>query len=222
MEEVSAYWDSYYAQRGDGRRMPPSQFSVFVAGEMPQGVDTVVDIGCGDGRDSFLFLSAGYEVVAIDASAVAVEVCRDWLANRHEARASQAQFAQVPIGPGTGARLDKMLEQADAIVVYARFFLHAVDEKAEQELFAALEVLRHKVALVAFEFRTDRDKQQTKATPDHYRRFITPTDVVQRAVLAGYELEYFVEGFGMAKFRNDDAHVARILLRPSRQSAATE
>ena len=214
IQDASAYWDSYYAQRSSLRPMPPSQFSVFVAGEIPDDTETVVDVGCGDGRDSFFFLSSGYRVISVDASAAAIETCDGLLANRHQERAHDAQFIQLPIAQEATERLGELVHGEGRIIVYARFLLHAVDEKTEVEFFSTLEALRKKVALVALEFRTDRDRHQAKATPAHYRRFIRPTDVVERAALAGYELVYYVEGFGMAKYRQDDAHVARILLGP--------
>lgn len=214
MQAASAYWDAYYAHRGGRWPMPPSQFSVFVVGETAENVNTVVDIGCGDGRDSFFFLSSGYRVVSIDASAAAIEGCRASLAVRNEEWASRAHFAHVPIGHATADALKHLLPNDNPVLVYARFFLHAVDEETETDLFRALATIRNKVAVVALEFRTDRDRHQMKATPDHYRRFIRPTDVVERAALAGYQLDYCVEGFGMAKYRHEDAHVARILLSP--------
>ncbi|WP_272816006.1 MULTISPECIES: hypothetical protein [unclassified Shinella] len=67
--------------------------------------------------------------------------------------------------------------------------------------------------LLAIEFRTDRDAQQTKVTDSHYRRFIPPLDFLSRAAKFGFSPAYFTEGFGYAKYRNDDAHIARVLMR---------
>ena len=195
--------------------MVPSQFCVFVAGEIPEGVSTIVDIGCGDGRDSLFFLSQGYRVVGLDASASAVESCRKFLRTVARQHFARAEFAQVNIDTESGRGLAAMTAESERVIVYARFFLHAIKDDEEQAFFASLDSIRHKIAFVAIEFRTDRDAQRAKVTPDHFRRFIEPNDFVQRAARAGFEVEYSVQGFGMAKFQQDDAHVARLLLRPA-------
>lgn len=40
---------------------------------LPEGGGTILDLGCGSGRDSLAFRNAGYEVVAVDGSK---ELCR--------------------------------------------------------------------------------------------------------------------------------------------------
>ena len=56
---------------------------------------------------------------------------------------------------------------------------------------------------------------QAKETAAHYRRFIDPLNFLTSALARGFELHYFVEGFGYAKYNSDDAHVARVILRRS-------
>lgn len=66
---------------------------------------------------------------------------------------------------------------------------------------------------MAAEFRTIRDAQQAKVTAEHYRRFVNPLVFMANANTAGFATDYFVEGFGYAKYKDDDAHVARCLMR---------
>lgn len=198
VEDMREYWETYYTSKANsGRAKVPSQFSVFVAGEIPEGVNTIVDVGCGDGRDSFFFLSSGYRVVGLDASASAVESCQVFLRTVARQHFARAEFAQVIVDAESGSRLAALTADSERVIVYDRFFLHAIEDGGEKAFFSALDSIRHKIALVAIEFRTDRDAQRAKVTPDHYRRFIDPSDVVQRAADAGYEVEYSVQGFGM-------------------------
>src|SRR5215213_6367505 len=69
------YWDEYYAARSTMVRRLPSQFAVFVAGEL-EGRHRIIELGCGNGRDSMFFASHGHEVVAVDASQAAIDGCR--------------------------------------------------------------------------------------------------------------------------------------------------
>jgi hypothetical protein len=64
---------------------------------------------------------------------------------------------------------------------------------------------------IAFEFRTKRDELLKKTTSSHYRRYIDPVSVIEYLINSKFEILYFVEGFGFAKLKQDDAHVCRIL-----------
>ena len=52
-----------------------------------------------------------------------------------------------------------------------------------------------------------------KITPNHYRRYVNPISLLKSANQLGLQATYFVEGFGFAKHKEDDAFVARIVLR---------
>jgi hypothetical protein len=52
-----------------------------------------------------------------------------------------------------------------------------------------------------------------KVTGTHFRRFVLPASFEARALGGGFEVVYNVEGFGFAKYRQDDAYVARTIFR---------
>lgn len=69
------------------------QYKDFLA-SIPKG-GKILDVGCGSGRDSRLFKSDGYEVVAIDGS---VELCK--LASKHiEQDVIHMQFQEIDFPP---------------------------------------------------------------------------------------------------------------------------
>jgi SAM-dependent methyltransferase len=202
------YWNEYYAKSGS-KGSNPSQFAVFVHGEL-EGPSHVIDIGCGSGRDSFFFAANGHDVLGIDGSASAIEHCR----SQSEHNAGSAKFECVlvddPVLVDTAAAASAA--GAERVVVYARFFVHAITDAEEGALIAAAAKLCKGGGLFAVEFRTRRDAAQSKVTGAHYRRFVDPLKFMVAAEKAGFEAQYFVEGYGFAKYKNDDAHVARILL----------
>ncbi|WP_246395718.1 methyltransferase domain-containing protein [Gluconacetobacter tumulisoli] len=203
------HWNRYYAS--DDVPMLPSQFSVFVASEFPDA-DFIVDIGCGNGRDAFFFCKQGYRVVAVDASAAAIESIQDKCGDMAGPLALQCRID----GAGTAEDIRRVLTDNGIEgrgVVYARFFLHAIDQTGEDaflEVCRAISTLRD--VSVAVEFRTVRDKSLPKETPDHFRRYLNPPEFVQNAARFGFRTEYLTEGFGFAKYKSDDAHVARVIL----------
>lgn len=205
-EHRTEYWDDYYASRATLARRLPSQFATFVAGELDRP-HRVVELGCGDGRDSMFFASYGHDVVGVDASHAAVEACRGLA----DALGETASFVVARIDePGLAARVKG---QDAPRAVYARFFLHAITEEEEQSLLDLAASITEPGDLLAVEYRTIRDSSGIKVTERHYRRFVLPATFEARALASGFDVTYSVEGFGFAKYRQDDAYVARTLFR---------
>jgi SAM-dependent methyltransferase len=208
---VSSHWETFYAGRTVGQLEPPSQFAAFVIGEVSKGC-LVVDIGCGSGRDSFFFASQGHPVVGVDASHAAVQHCQ----RTGTSTGSDAMFLCADVREKTlRDNLERAMTQGGAnenLLFYSRFFLHAITEDAEDAVLELVRLLgnsRH--TKLALEFRTKRDTTLPKTTAQHYRRFIDPLELFRKASQLRFSLDYFVEGFGYAKYRSDDAYVARCL-----------
>ena len=209
LTDTSDYWDAYYGAKAE--TAVPSQFASFVLSEF-NSEKTFVDIGCGDGRDTLFFAQYGKDVLGLDGSEAALDLCR----RSAEARGlTNTQFTHLDLNdPDSHEDLAARLNISDA-VVYARFFLHAIDEVAQTHFLSLASALAGKTGVVCLEFRTPRDEFQTKVTSDHYRRYVDPWELMQTCV--GYNLKctFFVEGFGFAKYRTDDAFVARLVLKPA-------
>ena len=82
-EERGEYWNSYYSSKA----VPdiPSQFAAFALSEC-RDADYFLDVGCGNGRDSFFFARRGMAVVSVDGSTAAIDDIAD-----------RAKTAQLPI-----------------------------------------------------------------------------------------------------------------------------
>jgi SAM-dependent methyltransferase len=205
-DDRADYWEHYYADRVTPTRRLPSQFATFVAGELT-GRHRVIEIGCGDGRDALFFASYGHDVIGVDASHSAIDACR--LAAR--ALDEDAEFVVAQIDePDLAARLKG---DGGPRVVYARFFLHAITEPEEDCLLDLSGALTDPGDLLAVEYRTTRDSSGAKVTAAHYRRFVLPASFEAKALAHGFDVVYAVEGFGFAKYRQDDAYVARTIFR---------
>ena len=64
-------WDERYSEAGQLWGLEPNRFLVEVAEDLPRG--SVLDLGCGQGRNSVWLASRGFEVTGLDLSPVAVE-----------------------------------------------------------------------------------------------------------------------------------------------------
>lgn len=200
------YWQEFYSSQQTRQLPVPSQFAVFVAGELMQP-HRIIDLGCGGGRDSMFFASRGHVVSGVDGSDAAIQNCR---ALASEKGLAGLEFSCAQIGD---TDLPARLRRAEGlpVLVYARFFLHAITDEEEAHFFELSRRLTEGGGMMAVEFRTMRDMAQQKVTGAHYRRFIDPVMFNARALGAGFAPRYFVEGFGFAKYKDDDAHVARFI-----------
>ncbi|MBC7762668.1 MAG: hypothetical protein H7201_12920 [Candidatus Saccharibacteria bacterium] len=99
------------------------------------------------------------------------------------------------------------------VVVYARFFLHAITDAAQAEMISAIAAELRSDDLFAVEYRTTKDAGLAKETTAHYRRYIDPARLIVEVSSQDYSVEYAVEGFGFAQYHHDDAHVARVMMR---------
>ena len=205
VDDRTGYWDEYYSRRTSLQRPLPSQFATFVAGEL-DGPHVVIEFGCGGGRDSIFFASYGHQVVGVDASERAVQACQQL----SEGLGENAQFLTSRIdAPDLAERLSG---RPGPHVLYARFFVHAITDDEEQSFLDLATALTSPGDLLAVEYRTVRDSSGVKVTDTHYRRFVSPATFQARALDRGFDVTYAVEGFGFAKYKDDDAYVARALL----------
>ena len=212
-EKRSDYWNSYYSAKA----VPaiPSQFAAFVLSEC-SAADFILDVGCGNGRDSFFFARHGKPVVSVDYSTSAV-------ANIDEqAKADQLPIKALSSACDDPALLDRVsaamaqLNLSGTGIIYARFFIHAItDEEQGGFLDFCVAFLKQYGGTLAVEFRTAADAQLSKVTAAHYRRYVEPVDFLNELFKRGLSADYFVQGTGYAKYKNDDAHVVRMLITPS-------
>ncbi len=211
-DSPSRYWNEFYASHSSGLKKP-SQFATFILGELDER-SFICDVGCGTGKDALFFASHGHHVVGVDGSEEAVGFCNESAKSLSlDTRFFCSSVQSLSDSPVLDDSVS--LSAASPLVVYARFFLHAISEEDEDTL---LEWVRNvsettsRSVKFAAEFRTHRDATLPKSTSQHYRRFINPIDFMSKSVRNGFNVDYFVEGFGFAKYKNDDAHVARCII----------
>ena len=209
-EDRGDYWNSYYS----AKEVPelPSQFGVFVLNEC-RDADFFLDVGCGNGRDSFFFARHGMPVVSVDYSTAAVAD----ITQRAEADGlplfALSSACDDPALMGKVTEAIGKLPVSGSGVIYARFFIHAItDEEQSGFLDFCAVFLKQNGGKMAFEFRTAQDENLSKVTGAHYRRYVDPVGFLNELFKRGLTARYFTQGTGYAKYKTDDAHVVRMII----------
>lgn len=216
-KKIKDYWSRFYAY---AHTMLPSPFAASIAIELTEP-RYIVDLGCGNGRDSVFFAELGHRVVGLDFSGKAIDDNRKRV---QEQGVNDVEFEHVDIAaPNALARVltrieDAAIQEGDArrgrLSIFARFFFHAISEEEEDLVLAALSQCLRSGATCYFEFRTEMDAKGDKRFGSHYRRFINIDRFVEKATKDGrFECFYRVEGQGMAKYFEEDPFVGRVYLR---------
>ncbi len=78
--DPSAEWDRRYAKPGFAYGITPNAFLVSAAHHLPKG--RILSLGEGEGRNAIFLAELGYDVTAVDASAVGLEKARHLASER--------------------------------------------------------------------------------------------------------------------------------------------
>ena len=205
------YWAKFYARTGFAKG---STFFEKIDG-WPDVPGRVIDIGCGDGRDSHAFARHGRSVVGLDRSAVGVQHARDKAAEMDLSDRVQFQVCDVADADDARTVLSGVTSDPDASVLfYLRFFLHSVPKDVQDTLMQTIADVARPGDMIAAEFRTDKDEARSKTYGDHYRRFQNGAafgrELHQRY---GFEVLHEEEGTGLSVYGDEDPELYRVIAR---------
>ncbi len=69
-------WNSIYKAKGIVQSLPSASAEAAAEGFKSEGLERILDLGCGTGRHTTLLIDRGFEVYGCDCSAEAVEIAR--------------------------------------------------------------------------------------------------------------------------------------------------
>jgi hypothetical protein len=211
IEEV--YWADFYARTSYDTG---SSFFDLVnsRADLP---DMVIDIGCGDGRDSYAFARAGRKVVGLDRSHVAIAHATKKAQELRLTSTVEFTACDVSDAENLGATLTAARGEnaGQPVLFYARFFLHSIPEDVQRAMMTVIQQCSRHGDHFAAEFRTDKDEVTAKVHGDHYRRFQNgPSFGGQLSQEYGFTTKLVEqEGNGFSPYKGEDPHLYRIIAR---------
>lgn len=201
------HWNNFYKSWAING---PSQFAALVVSEYLRPGDAVWDLGCGNGRDTIFFHKYGFKVFASDRSTVAIENVRKMFRGIDDA----PELQLVDYGDIQALRIYLTPDEISSKrLFYARFLLHSMDPRGLGTFINEIIRSARVGDRIALEFRTVKDDLLSgKTTPDHYRKGVDTLDLIRFISSAPVKILHSIEGFGLAVYKSDDAHVARLVL----------
>lgn len=176
------YWKNFYERKGTIKT--PSSFAHFFVNsfEFLTPDVSIVDLGCGNCRDTRLIALYSNNVTGVDYSSWAPDV--------------GYKFVQSDI--------EKYIKNpCSHDIVYSRFFFHSISDKTIDKILKWT-----KDALVA-EFRVIGDKPTLYT--NHKRNLIDSEAFLKKLIKMNYKVLFFQVGSGLAQYKNEDPLVCRVI-----------
>ena len=201
------YWNKFYKKKSI---IKESTFAKFTHKKIINKNARILDIGCGNGRDSYFFNKKGFEVTGIDISQKAIE-------KNSKNKIKNLSFKKFDIGK------DKIKDKFD--VIYCRFFVHTVDELLESKLIKLIKDSKNKGTMVFFEFRNFKDKifgtfkakdhnKVIEFEKGHFRRIIDPKIFKEKFLSkTKSKLIYQKNGINLSIVKKDNPNLSRMIFK---------
>ena len=154
-KNIISYWNKYYSKEFTFNESSFARFILnYVKGTKKK---SLVDIGCGNGRDSIFFFKKGFNVTGLDISKTAIKK-NSLISNKN------LSFYVFDIEKNTSSKKFDF--------IYSRFFIHALSETGENKFINLINKIKKKNTLIFLEFRNSKDEIFNKFKNKKHNNFI--------------------------------------------------
>lgn len=208
------YWKEYYSKNF----LPtnPSSFAEFVLDYLDEG-NSLIELGCGNGRDSLFFYKNKIDVIGVDQVRCEVEFLNENYGD------DSLIFLNDDFTNLENAQLENksVLAEKDLDYIYSRFTFHSINEKKENRTLDWIENNLNTGGLFLLEARSLKDPMyqkgkslsETENFTDHYRRYMDYNNIIEKLTNRNFEIIFGVEDNDLAVYKDDNPYVIRIIAK---------
>ena len=193
---MNPIWDKVYSNDSSFFGDEPSKFALMCDEDfVKHKVQKVLELGCGQGRDSLFFASKGLKVYAIDSSKVAMEN----LTTKTKELNLDINLKNINAGEG----LPFPDNYFDAIYSHMFYNMGFFDDELKFLISETNRVLKNN-GLLSFSVRNDHDimyKKGRKIAENIYDingfhiRFFTKEDIIKYFINSNFKIQYLIEDY---------------------------
>ncbi len=198
------YWNEYYKTHRVNK--DSSTFAKYIINKLLPN-KRLIDLGCGNARDSIYFAQHNIEVLGIDYADDEIKYLNENFSKDNLKFIVQDMGAMGDLG-----KFD---------YIYSRFSLHAISKMAEESLLNWISNSLLPEGLFFLEARSQKDpmfKQgkkisDTENITDHYRRYSDFEEIKEKIINIGLEILEDVESNNLSVFGDDNPVLIRIIAK---------
>ena len=196
------YWRKYYKKNYSPYK--ESDFAKFVL-QFLEKEKYLLELGCGNGRDSIFFSKNLINVLAVDQVSDEINFLNSNFSNER-IKFICDDFTNLEI-----------LDNFDYI--YSRFTIHSITESEEDRVLKWVFKHLYKNGLFFIESRSINDIMYNNGTKlsinenftDHYRRYMNKDKFISKLEYIGFKIRYSIEDKGLAVSEKEDPFIVRII-----------
>ena len=214
LKDQIGYWDIYY--KNNSVPLEPTSFAKYCLPLIKKNT-TLLELGCGNGRDSIFFARNNILVYANDISKTAIENLQ-----KSDSVSAMGNLKFIN-GDFTNFEEEKFPEPFDTI--YSRFTLHTIlKNKLDKVLNWSFKSLRND-GLILIETRSTKDplflsgkgrlidENTFLYEEGHLRHFIESKELLKKLNNTGFSLEEVAESNNLSILGNDNPVLLRVIAR---------
>ena len=206
------YWTDYYSTHS--KPTDKSTFAEFILPKLDEN-KTLLELGCGNGRDSIYFSRNGLNVIGVDQVKEEIDFLNDNFAGENLTFVCD-DFTDLSNSE------DELIKKGKFDYIYSRFTFHSINEKKEDR---TLEWISNNLdnGLFLLEARSMKDPMfkkgknisQNENYTTHYRRYMDLDAFTHKLESLGFEILFKLEDNDLAVYKDDNPYVIRIISKKS-------
>ena len=205
------YWTEYY--KNNSEPTDRSTFAEFVLPNLEKN-KTLLELGCGNGRDSIYFADNDINVIAIDQAENEVKFLNDFYKKDNLLFVCD-DFTDLKNSTNSA------IKDNEFDYIYSRFTFHSISEKKEDRTLDWIENNIKTGGCFLLEVRSINDPMfkegrllsENENFTTHYRRYLDLNTIVGKLERRNFEIVYKIEDKDLAPYKDDNPYLIRIIAK---------